>query len=280
MSILDFFKRKFTLLRQLDSLRLENLRLRKQLALPADGTAISVEDNSSGHTHDEFAGALSLAVDSLQAQLSEMSNPVSDFGLREVSLQAKVMLDVTPLGTLKYRFIRPGDVVDAQKVSTVSMTIVPVPKQDKVGALIPGEFKRQVGVEEIPGITEDGNARLRQHGIYTASDFVQVGTRLRGAVRLAALLDVDRQRLNEWLARAQLLMLEGMNTQTASLLFDAGIRGLNDLASLTPEQVISRCEKQNGAPTSFEQRLAPAQVEGWIKTASAFTGAADTSRAE
>ncbi|HEV7473881.1 MAG TPA: DUF4332 domain-containing protein [Pyrinomonadaceae bacterium] len=271
MSILDFFKGKCSLLRQLDSLQVENLRLRKQLDLPTDGTAISLEDYSSARTHEEFAGALSLAVDSLQTQLSEMSNPVSDFGLREVSLQAKVMLEVTPLGILKYRFIKPGDLVDAQNASTISMTIIPVPKQDKVGTLAHGEFQRQVGVEEIPGITEDCNARLRQHGIYTTADFVQVGTRLRGAVRLAALLEVDRQRLNEWLARAQLLMLEGINSQTASLLFDAGIRGLNDLASLTPEQVISRCEKQNGTPVSAKH-LALAQVERWIKSASAYTG--------
>lgn len=273
MSILDYLRQKCTLLLRLRCLQEENLRLRKQLGDLTDGCWPVAEGDSPVCGHEDLAGGLSSAIDGLQSQLSQMSNAVSDFGLREVSLQAKVMPEITSLGVLNYRLIRPGGAVDPQTISTLSLTIVPVPKQDKVGTLSPGEFKRHVGVEEIPGIGEDGNARLRRNGIYTATDFLQVGTRARSAVRLAALLDVDRQRLNEWLAQAQLLMLEGVNSQTAGLLFATGIRGLNDLASLTPAEVLSRYEKQAGS--SKLPRLNPAQVEMWIKTARTYTGASE-----
>ncbi|HSS21106.1 MAG TPA: DUF4332 domain-containing protein [Pyrinomonadaceae bacterium] len=267
MSILDSFKRK-----RVPSTQTENGET--QLTSKASTLA-----DDSGANHEDLASALGFAVDSLQTQLSQMSNPVSDFGLREVSLQAKVTMNITPLGVLTYRFISPGDKVDPQTINTLSLTIVPVPKQDPVGTLTRGDFQREIDVEKIPGIDKEIKARLQQQGIYTTSDFVQVGTRLRSAVKLAALLDVDRERLNEWLARAQLLMLDGMKSETANILFDAGIRSLVDLASLTPQQVIRRYEKQAATTRDPDQRLDETQVEQWIRTASIYTGTPDKSLA-
>lgn len=270
MSLLNFLKCCFGSARQPD-----NLQLKNQLEGLNGEKPKPVTENFPAPTHDDFAGALSLAVDSLQGQLSQMSNQVSNFGLREISVQAKVMLEVTPLGVLTYKFIKPGDQVDAQAISTISLTMVPVPKEDMVGTLSPGKFSGKAGVEEIPGINKDRSARLRQLGIYTASDFFQVGTRVRSAVRLATLLDVERQRLNEWLAYAQLLMLEGIDGKTATILIDAGISNIKDLASLTPEQVITRYEKQAHTWGSSAPRLVLTQVEQWIKTARSYTGTPD-----
>jgi len=275
VSLLNFLRCCFGSTRQPDRRRADNVQLNNQLERLNGEKEKPVMEDFPSPTHDDFAGALSLAVDSLQGQLSQMSNQVSNFGLREMSVQAKVMLEVTPLGVLTYKFIKPGDQVDAQAISTISLTIVPVPKEDMVGTLSPGKFNGKVGVEEIPGINKDRSARLKQLGIYTASDFFKVGTRVRSAVRLAAYLDVERQRLNEWLAHAQLLMLEGINGETATILIDAGISNLTDLASLTPEQVITLYKQQADTQGSPAPRLIPRQVEQWIKTARSYTGTPD-----
>jgi len=281
VSLLDSLKCLFGLAQQPVSQqpvnqRADNRQVKDQPGVLNGGKLRPVTEDSAPTTHEDFAGALSLAVDSLQSQLSQMSNQVSDFGLREISVQAKVILEVTPLGVLTYKFIKPGDQIDAQAISTLSLTVVPVPKGDLVGTLSPGKFNGHSGVEEIPGITKDNSARLRELGIFTASDFFKVGTRVRSAVRLAALLDVERQQLNEWLAHAQLLMLEGINGKTATILIDAGISNINDLASLTPEQVMTRYKQQADTQGSSAPRLALTQVEQWIKTARSYTGTPDT----
>ena len=270
MSIFDYCKRRRTLLRQISRLRKENRQLKKGAAAPtlAAGPAGAVY-----RPQEDFANALGSAVDSLQTRMAQMSNPVSDFAVREVSLQAKVSLEVTPLGTLAYRFVGPSESVDAAKLSSLSLTIVPVPRQDGSGAPALADLDVQVGIEQIPGLGEKRRERLRSHDIYTVGEFLQVGTRARAAVQLAALLEVDRLRLSEWLTHAQLLMLRGVDGRTAAALHDAGIRGFDDLASLQPEEVVARCRRRAAdADHPAPAGITPAQAESWVKTARTYTG--------
>lgn len=277
MSIFDFFKRRSALLQQTSRLRAENRQLKTRLdAAVVAGDVRAVGVNSAGNVYrpqDDFASALGSAVDSLQANMARMSNPVSDFAVREVSLQAKVSLDITPLGTLAYRFVNPADRVEPEKISSLSLTIVPVPKQNGAATLDAAGLDSQVGVEELPGLGKDRRERLRRQDIYTVGEFLQAGTRARSAVQLAALLGVDRLRLSEWMAHAQLLMLEGVDGQIASVLHDAGVRSLDDLATLSPEEVLARYERQAGKSGQLAcESITLARAEAWVKTARAYTG--------
>lgn len=271
MSILKLFTPNKKLEQQVEQLREETARLRQQVeSLKATGAG------GDARSHEEIATALSSAVDSLQTQMSQMSNSVSDFAVREVSLQAKVSLEVTPLGTLNYRLIRPEDQIDAQKISTFSLTIVPVPKQDEPGTPRPASFNTQVGIDEIAGIREAQRERLYQQNIYTVGEFLRVGTRARSAVHLAALLEVDREGLNALLSHAQLLTLDGVAGHTASTLFDAGVRGFRDLASFTPEGLLSLYEQHASTPDHAPLKdLTLTQATSWVKTARAYVGLAD-----
>ena len=60
-----------------------------------------------------------------------------------------------------------------------------------------------------------------------------------------------------------------------TILIDAGISNINDLASLTPEQVMTRYKQQADTQGSSAPRLALTQVEQWIKTARSYTGTPD-----
>ena len=273
MSILDYFKRRGTLLRQISRLRAENRQIKQRTSPTASEFGPAVGSAPVYLPQEDFAYALGSAVDSLQTHMAQMSNPVSDFAVREVSLQAKVSLEVTPLGTLAYRFVNPSEGVDASTLSSLALTIVPVPKLNGAGAPDLADLDAQVGVEHIPGLGERRRERLRRHDIYTVGEFLRVGTRARSAVQLAALLEVDRLRLSEWLTHAQLLMLQGVDGPTASVLHEAGIRGFDDLASLAPAEVSERFERQAAKSARPTLRgITPAQAESWVKTARAYTG--------
>jgi Domain of unknown function (DUF4332) len=247
----------------------------------ADGTGsalvCSARDGAAPLSpQEDFASAVSSAIDSLQTQMSQMSNRVSDFAVREASLQVKVSLEVTPLGTLNYRLVRPEDPIDPQKISTLSLTVVPVPKPEGHCALKPAQVNTEVGVAEVAGIGDALSARLHRNNIYTVGEFLQAGTRARSAVQLAALLEVDRRCLSELMAQAQLLMLNGIDGPTAEVLHSAGIRGFNDLAALTSEEVVSRYERRAAAlGQKRPARINPAAVKAWIDTARIYLRTGD-----
>jgi hypothetical protein len=166
--------------------------------------------------------------------------------------------------------------VDAQKISTLSLTVVPVPKPEGHGTLKSPQLNPQVGVDEIGGIEDAQRARLYRNNIYTVGEFLQVGTRARSAVQLAALLEVDRQRLSDFMAHAQLLMLKGIDSQMANILYSAGIHGFNDIASLTQEEIVSRYEQRaRELGEEAHRRISPTNVKTWIETARTYIGLPD-----
>ncbi|HYR12361.1 MAG TPA: hypothetical protein VEQ60_31530, partial [Longimicrobium sp.] len=127
---------------ELVTLQEQDLRSREQI-VELTQKAIQLEDQLSqqgaraGREPDDFASAVSHSLDTLQTRLAGLSNPLTDFAVREFSIDARVAVNVTPLGTVEYRFIRPGETVAPAAVSNVSMKVVPVPKQTQAGSWTP-----------------------------------------------------------------------------------------------------------------------------------------------
>lgn len=227
----------------------------------------------SSRMPDDFASAVGHSIDTIQTRLAGLSNPVTDFAVREFSIDAKVAVNITPMGTVEYRFIQPGESIDPAAISNLSMTVVPVPKQSAAGAWVPTEFTPTVGIEEIPGVGRQMRSHLNDQGIFTVADLVHAGSRVRSSVDLAALLDVDRARLAEWLAHAELLTIRDIDGGMSGVLFEIGVRTLDALASAQPEELAARFNHQ--LARTGRKRVAPvdaATVTPWIRTARAYVG--------
>ncbi len=250
--------------REVTALRERNLALEQELAALRQ---------ASSRTPDDFASAVKHSLDSLQARLSETSNPVSNFVVREFSLEAKVAVDVSPLGVIDYRFVKPGESIDPSRLSKLALTIVPTPKSSSAHSFTPVEFTPLVDVEEVQGIGEVWSKRLNAHGIYTVGDLVSAGSRVRSQAELAALLQVDRERLADWLAQAELLSVRDIDGRSAELLARTGANGLEALATQTPEALTEKFNAENARKS--EGRAPVLSVEAaklWIETAKAWTG--------
>jgi predicted flap endonuclease-1-like 5' DNA nuclease len=227
----------------------------------------------SSRMPDDFASAVGHSIDTIQTRLAGLSNPVTDFAVREFSIDARVAVNVTPMGTVEYRFIQPGESIDPAAISNLSMTVVPVPKQSAAGAWLPTEFTPTVGIEEIPGVGRQVRAHLNDQGIFTVADLVHAGSRVRSSVELAALLDVDRARLAEWLAHAELLTIRDIDGGMSGVLFEIGVRTLDALAAAQPEELAARFNQQ--LVRTGRKRVQPvdaAAVTPWIRTARAYVG--------
>jgi hypothetical protein len=205
-----------------------------------------------------------------------MRNATSGFAVRQFDLQASVHVQVSPLGTIEYRFVQPGDKTDPQSLSRLSLQVVPVPKDTLAGVWTPNLFQPEVAIAALPGLDDDAVRRLEDAGLYSIGEFMQVGTRARAQAYLAALLGVERQRVALWAQQAMLLTLRGMSGPAALLLIDAGVAGFATLAGLAPEALSALYDQARarradlGAPA-----LDPALAAMWIRAARQYLGLPD-----
>jgi hypothetical protein len=250
----------------------EGLR-QKVAALESENQELRIAIQRPTRQADDFASAVAHSVDSLQNRMASLTNPVSNFAVREFTIDAKVQIDVSPLGTVEYRFIQPGEEVEPSEISNVSLTIVPIPKADAAGTFTRADFTPMLPVEDIQGIGEAYRKALNAHQIYTVSDLLAAGTRVRGSVELATMLDVDRTRLAEWLSHAQLMTVREIDGRKAEVLYDLGIQSLEQLAAADPAGLAARysartqqLDRQTVSPIDTEE------VTRWIQAARAFVG--------
>ena len=246
---------------ELDALRAENEALKGKLAV------LSAPPRSS----DEFASGVKSALDALQSKLGEMTNPVSDFAVREFAMESKVHLEVTPLGTIGMRFVQPDESVNAAALSTVSMTVVPVPKAVPSSATVDAV----VGVEAIDGLTKDQVATLRANHVATTRDFQVVATRATTSATLMSMLGVERDALGRMVLLADLLTVPGLDGLNASILYDGGIQDLATLAAGSPKSVSTAYARAARRRVGKDGSLpSESQVAGWIEAAQTVTGQA------
>lgn len=242
----------------------ENQTLRQQIAaLEAAGS----------RTPDDFASAVSHTLDTLQSRLSETKNPVSRFAVRNFSIEANVYVDVSPLGTIDYRFTRPGDAVDPARLSKLKLDLVPLPKEDRSGSWTHPEFTPFIDVEEVQGIGEEYKKRLNAQQIYTVGDLLSAATRVRTQAQLAATLRVQREHLAQWLVNAELMTIKDIDGRQAEVLAGLGINSLDALAAQEPETLAAAYNAQvASAGVDALRPVTPAQVKTWIDTAAAYAG--------
>lgn len=260
LAIIDQLKREVARLQQ------ENLAFKERLSLLTQRPAAP----------DDFASAVQQSVDELQQRLATLRNSTSNFAVRQLKLDASFFVQVSPLGTIEYRFIQPGDDIEAAAVSRLSLEIVPLPRNDLAGVWLPGSFQPELAVSALPEITAEQISAVEGTGIYSIGEFLQVATRARAQAYLEALLGVERKQLALWAQQAALMLLRGVNGAAAVLLINAGIGSFDALASLLPEEVVSRYMTQREKEHAEDApEIDSAVAERWIAAARRFLGLAD-----
>jgi hypothetical protein len=249
--------------KELTRLENENAVLRRQLA--------EVEA-ARKRSPDDFASAVAHTLDTLQHKLAQTTNPISRFAVREVAIDAQVTVDVSPLGTLEYRFVRPEDTIDPSKLSRIRLDLVPLPRED-AGLSTGPEFSPWAGVEDIIGVGETWRGALNRQQIYTINDLLVAGSRLKSSAELAALVGVERTRLAEWMGHAELLSVRAIDPRAADVLWAVGIRSLAMLAGASAEEVAAKYnhEVARRAQKSLAQ-IDAAQAKAWIDAAINYHG--------
>lgn len=248
----------------LKQVQFENLELKTQL---------DAERQKKHRTPDDFATAVSHSLDSLQSRLHEMKNPVSRFAIKEFNVEFKVHVEVTEMGTIDYRFISPEEDIDPNRLSKIKMSVVPLPKDSNSGTWSAPDFTPLLDVEEIQGIGETYQKTLNRSGIYTISDLLAAGTRVRSKIELSKILDVDHRRLGEWLSHAELMTIKDIDGRSAEVLANIDVSSLEKLAKQDSQVLLEtyNAEVKKLGHASI-QPTTEKQIEGWISTAQLYVG--------
>jgi len=249
--------------KRINELTNENMSLKQQIE----------EISKPAHSPDDFARALQHSLDTIQSRFSAMSNPISDFALKEFKLDSTVRIEVNKVGLIEYRFIQPGEQVREQEISRISINAVPLPKQQTSGTMSRPSFTPLMGVEDIDGVGDKYRSIFNAHQIYTINDLLTTGTRVKNRVELSAMLGMDRKALDNWISQASLMTIRDVEGRDARVLFDIGITSLELMAEETPATLIKKFNTR--AQTKGYSSIRPLTEERaaeWISTASQFVG--------
>jgi hypothetical protein len=209
---------------------------------------------------DDLATALRTTVDGLQNELSSLSNPISNFAVKDFRLETSVAVGITPLGKIEYRLIQPGANVDASAVSKLTLSLVPVEKRLSAGSMPPGLFEPNKDLAAL-GLSDPLLQVLEENHIFTIGDFRSTAMRAQVRASLVAMELTTQRELALLQARAELMMLAGIDRTIADLLIAAGIDSLTLLARAKPEGL--KLILKDVDATLFPQ---------WIAAAQSFTG--------
>jgi len=224
---------------------------------------------------DNLAEGVQNALDSLSDRLGTMANTTSNFAVREFTLESKVHVDVTPVGTIGFQFVKPGEVVNAAALSTVTLTVVPIPKPmpDPVDATPAAAVVRapDAPVESL-GLSAAQAAALRGSHIATTSEFARVATHATATAELVSMLGISRAELGRYTLLAGLLTVPGLDQVKAKVLYEAGIHDVATLAAMKPATVVSRYAKAAAVVDGAGKwRPKPEDAARWVDAANSLT---------
>jgi hypothetical protein len=239
------------LTREIASLQQKNLELQDRL------DAVLAPARSP----DDLASALRRTVDNLQSELASLSNPVSNFAVKEFRLETSLAVGLTEVGTIEYRLLQPGANVDASAISKLTLSLVPIEKQPG-GTLAPALFDAAKEVALI-GPSESLLQLLQANHIDTIGDFRSASMRAQVRTSLLAAQATTREELALLQARAELMLLRGLDRTTADALIATGVDGLQALARSTPAGLLLLLKNADKV-----------QLAAWIEAAQGFTGIA------
>ena len=214
---------------------------------------------------DDVAAALQRTVDGLQTKLASLSNPISNFAVKEFRLETNLAVSITDLGTLEYRLLQPGANVDPNSISKLTLSLVPIEKQVPQGTFSPLAFEPQKELAAIE-VGDDLRQLLEENHIFTIGEFRSAAMRAKVRGSLVASGRTTQQELAQLQALAELALLSGVDAAIAKRLIAAKIDSLQAVARSTADGLMLIVDVER------------AEAERWIAAAQSFTGVSETTQ--
>ncbi len=122
-------------------------------------------------------------------------------------------------------------------------------------------------LSSIEGIGEVYALKLKEAGVGSVEKLLEVGATARGRKELAQKTGLSEAQILNWVNRADLTRIKGVNTQYADLLEAAGVDSVPELAQRNPENLYAKLVETNEVKKLVRKLPTPAQVKKWVEQA-------------
>ncbi len=122
-------------------------------------------------------------------------------------------------------------------------------------------------LSSIEGIGEVYALKLKEAGVGSVEKLLEVGATAKGRKELAQKTGLSEAQILNWVNRADLTRIKGVNTQYADLLEAAGVDSVPELAQRNPENLYKKLVETNEAKKLVRKLPTLSQVEKWVSQA-------------
>ncbi|WP_457678339.1 DUF4332 domain-containing protein [Thermovibrio sp.] len=122
-------------------------------------------------------------------------------------------------------------------------------------------------VERIEGIGKTYGKKLREMGIKTVEELLEVGSTPQGRKKISQALGVSESRVLDWVNKADLMRIKGIGKEYSDLLEAAGVDSATELARRNPENLLEKLKEVNERKKLVRQLPYLKQVKKWIEEA-------------
>jgi len=130
-------------------------------------------------------------------------------------------------------------------------------------------------IQDIEGIGKTYANKLNNLGVKTIDDLLAKGGTPQKREELAAATGLDEDQILEWVSRADLQRVRGIDSKYADLLETAGVDTVTELARRNPEFLAERLMAVNQAKQIIQRVPGTQLVEEWILRAKSLPKAVE-----
>jgi hypothetical protein len=123
------------------------------------------------------------------------------------------------------------------------------------------------GLTSLKGITEKQIERLKDAGVPGTSKLLKWGSTPDGRREIARAAKVSIQRISNWVQRADLMRVKGVNDDYARLLARAGVEDIADLSTRNPAELADEIEVASAVERDVKRLPSRAMIGKWIEWA-------------
>ena len=122
-------------------------------------------------------------------------------------------------------------------------------------------------ITRIEGIGKTYAQKLKEMGIKSVEELLEVGSTPKGREKIARELGVSPKTVLKWVNKADLMRIKGIGEEYSDLLEAAGVDSATELARRNPENLLKKLEEVNKEKKLVRQLPYRKQVKRWIEQA-------------
>jgi predicted flap endonuclease-1-like 5' DNA nuclease len=123
------------------------------------------------------------------------------------------------------------------------------------------------GLTSLKGITDKQIDRLKEAGVRGTAKLLTWGSTPDGRREIARAAKIPIQRVANWVQRADLMRVKGVNDDYARLLARAGVEDIADLSTRNPAVLAGEVEIASAVERDVKRLPSKAMIGKWIEQA-------------